>query len=113
MDAPPKGERQTVAGEFFDVERRFLIELAHRGGLTRNPSPGRAIRLLVRAVIANRDLLPFVLEIDDVPAWLDEVGSLEDRLASWLDQLSDDVLEQLLAAVKSAIARRRKQGGKR
>lgn len=110
-DAPPKGARETVAAELFPAERQWLVELAGKGGLTRNPSPARALRILVRAAMANRDLLPVDVDITAQPSWMETLPSMPDRLATWLDALPDETLDELQRAIKSTVARRKKAKG--
>lgn len=110
-DAPPVSERENVLGEFYRSEKAWLIDLAKVAALTKSPSPTRALRLLVRAAIANRDLLPHAVPISPEPAWLAKVKPLPERLAGWLDTLPDETVEALQAAIKSDLARRKKAKG--
>lgn len=109
VDAPPKGQRENVLAELWASERTWLCELSHVAGLTKNPSPARALRAIVRAAIVNRDLLPFQLPLDPEPPWMHEdIPPIQERLGRWLDALPLEVLAEVGIAVRSAIARRKK-----
>lgn len=107
-DAPPKGERENVLAELHPSERAWLVALAGAAGLTKNPSPARSLRILIRAAIANRDLLPVAVPLaGDPPPWLAECQDRSGRLAGWLAALPTDVLEELLTAAQRALEERR------
>lgn len=106
-DVPEMGGRENVLAEFFRVEKAWLVALADAGGLAKNRSPTRAVRLLVRWAIANRDLFPVKVDVDPATPWLADVAPLRDRLEGWLDSLPDDVLVEIERAVKLALARRK------
>lgn len=109
-DVADAESRVSVSAELYPAERAWLEAACRAAGLTRAGAPSRLVRAIIRSAIVHRDWLPFEVELDaSTLPWLAEVEQQPpaERLAAMLDALPREVLEQLHAAVKSAIARRR------
>jgi hypothetical protein len=108
-DAPPRGHRENILTEVFPAERRWLTQVALDHGLAKTPSAARAIRLLMRAAIVNREWLGLPPLEEPYPEWfVEDPVSTATRLSALLDSLPIDKLAQLLSEVQSAIDRRKK-----
>lgn len=110
---PDSGDprRVLVNAELSKEERVWLDSISQALGLSSSATASRVIRVLVRALIRNRDLLPVAVEFDDeTQPWLTDLerdASIADRLRPLVDSLPDKEVRALLVMLEESLAARK------
>lgn len=110
---PDPDDRQVnVSVELSRDERVWLDTASQLLGLSAGATGSRILRVLARALIRNRDLLPVELDFDEsTQAWLSESDDvpLEQRVRPWADSLPEDKVRAIIAALEASLVARRRR----
>ena len=104
--------RCAAAAELTAEEKAWLESASVEFGFSTGDTASRVMRLLVRALIRHRDLLPVQVPFDATSQpWLSELEAeprhLAERLRPWADALPEGTVRELIGLLEDSLRGRR------